>query len=382
MKPRGITMTMPKNVLTRRLTGPSPEKGGQRIESSSDGNGDITRAKKSFRKRLFGLAALLTIFTIVPSVWYLQKIYGGLPDVDQLDKVASSIQIKFHKTAAEMPKGQSEIIFTLPIGYDDMPDHVRHALIAREDQEFFKHHGVSLKGIARMVLSRIPLMRNYIQRGGSTITQQLAKNLFLSGEKSLERKLKDMLLAIKLENNYSKEKIITMYLNNVPFGEGTHGIEAAALKYFGKHTRDLSVYETALLIGALKAPEADNIIDNPRKATQRADLIVAAMQAEGYVSIDFEPQRNIQRGDDHLSKIDRRALYDSIKEETGIHVGDATGVFTVITTLCPEFQIWAEDAFQGTVRAEWKKRNGIRIIMPICGIFTVSGFRRSQWMRA
>src|SRR3990170_3346573 len=138
-----------------------------------------------------------------------------------------------------------------PIKLEDIPDYVKEATIAIEDKNFYKHTGFSLVGITRSVFELVVHQRI---EGGSTLTQQLVKNALLSGERTLTRKLKEFILAIQVERAFSKDQILEMYLNEIPYGGTAYGIEAAANLYFGKHAKDLDLAEGSLLAGLPQRP--------------------------------------------------------------------------------------------------------------------------------
>jgi penicillin-binding protein 2A len=153
---------------------------------------------------------------------------------------------------------------------------VVHALISTEDRNFYNHHGFDIKGIARAAL-RMVVNRSAEGGGGSTITQQLAKNAYLSLDQTFSRKAKELFLAIEIEKKYSKDEILEMYLNSSYFGNGVWGIQDASLKYFGVNASDLSVGEAATLVGMLKGPSIYNPIDHPENATNRRDTVLGLM---------------------------------------------------------------------------------------------------------
>jgi penicillin-binding protein 1A len=148
--------------------------------------------------------------------------------------------------------GQRGIIQRDSVPVDEMPDHVIKAVLATEDRRFFDHYGIDVIGLFRAVSENV--RANSVVQGGSSITQQLAKNLFLSNERTLERKIKEAFLSIWLECNLSKKEILQLYLDRSYMGGGTFGIEAAADFYFGKNVKDLTLAEAAMLAGLFKAP--------------------------------------------------------------------------------------------------------------------------------
>ena len=163
----------------------------------------------------------------------------------------------------------------------DLPPHVIHAVIAIEDRRFFEHYGLDPRGLIRAMLSNLRAAR-YAQ-GGSTLTQQLAKNLFLSSDRTIVRKLEEVVLALWLELRLGKAGILELYLNRVYFGAGVYGIEAAAQRYFAKSARALTVPEAAIIAGLLKAPSRLSPATRPEAAASRAILVLAAMRDAGFI---------------------------------------------------------------------------------------------------
>ena len=168
------------------------------------------------------------------------------------------------------------------ISLRELPYYVPAAVLAIEDKRFYEHFGVDPIGIIRAALGNVTQGR--ITAGGSTITQQLAKNLFLTPDQTLGRKVQEALLAIWLEQNYTKQDILELYLNRVFFGNNATGIEAAAQVYFGKSARNLSLGEAAILAGSLKAPSAYNAKRDPEGAATRARVVLQEMADEGYIT--------------------------------------------------------------------------------------------------
>jgi penicillin-binding protein 1A len=162
-----------------------------------------------------------------------------------------------------------------------LPAYVTNAFIAIEDRRFRSHWGVDPKGLLRA--ARANLMEGHVVQGGSTITQQLAKNLFLKPERTFERKLQEAVLALYLEAHYTKDEILTLYLNRVYFGAGVYGLEAAAELFFGKHADKLTLPEAAMLAGSLKAPARYNPLADPDASAARAKTVLAAMREAGFI---------------------------------------------------------------------------------------------------
>lgn len=168
------------------------------------------------------------------------------------------------------------------IDYRQIPASFRDALIATEDANFLDHTGVDLKGVVRAAWTDIKLMR--IEEGASTLTMQLARDLFLHRQKTIQRKLQEAVLAMEIERHYTKEEILTFYANQVYMGHGRYGLEAAARHYFGKTARELDLAESATIVGLLQRPEALSPYKNPDAATRRRNHVLSRMVTEGRIA--------------------------------------------------------------------------------------------------
>ncbi|MFO1246880.1 MAG: PBP1A family penicillin-binding protein [Alphaproteobacteria bacterium] len=164
---------------------------------------------------------------------------------------------------------------------EDLPDYVPGAFIAIEDRRFRSHFGIDPIGLTRAAFQNA--MTGHVVQGGSTLTQQLAKNLFLSPNRTFERKMQEAMLALYLERRYTKNQILTLYLNRVYFGAGVYGIEAAAQKFFGKHASELGLTEAAMIAGSVKAPARYNPLSDIDAGLRRARVVLKAMQDAGII---------------------------------------------------------------------------------------------------
>ncbi|MEG6523455.1 transglycosylase domain-containing protein [Desulfotomaculum sp. 1211_IL3151] len=176
----------------------------------------------------------------------------------------------------------------IPVEFDQIAPEMRQAIIAIEDYRFYQHVGIDFRGLARAAF--INLRNLSIVEGGSTITQQLAKNLYLGPERTLGRKIKELYYTVQLERTYTKDEILTLYLNNVYFGQGAYGIEAAAQTYFDKHAKDLTLGESALLAGLPKAPSYYAPTTNLKGAKQRQQVVLNRMLELGMITQDQRDQ--------------------------------------------------------------------------------------------
>lgn len=177
--------------------------------------------------------------------------------------------------------GEFKIERGLYVPLSKIPSVVKEAVIATEDSRFYKHKGIDYIGIARALFKDI--MHMSLKEGGSTITQQLAKILFLSPEKTIQRKLREAQLAIKLEKELTKDEILELYLNRVYFGHGAYGIEMASQRYFGKSVGQITLPEAALLAGLIKAPNTFSPFNNLVRAKERQEVVLLRMEEEGYI---------------------------------------------------------------------------------------------------
>ncbi len=222
---------------------------------------------------LIGLGSVIGILAFVATdlpAWNEQQLTGADATLlyDDQGQVFSRLHAEEDRTA---------------ITLDKVPDDMIKAFIATEDQDFYDHHGVNFKGIARAVLSNIQ-SRDLTGQGASTITQQLARNAFLNFDKTWQRKVKEILLAFKLESVYSKDEIMGLYLNKIYFGSGAYGVQAASNTYFGKDANDLNLSESALLAGLVQSPSAYDPFQNFDAAKNRQKIVLNNMANCGYIS--------------------------------------------------------------------------------------------------
>lgn len=170
----------------------------------------------------------------------------------------------------------------IPIALSEMPNHLRNAFIAIEDVRFYHHSGFDIRGILRATYRNI--LKRGISEGASTITQQLARNLFLTPTRSMKRKIEELVLAVNIERNYSKDEILTMYLNLIYLGEGAYGVEAASWTYFHKKAREINIAEAASLASLTKAPSRSSPFKNLPKAVERRNLVLRKMVEAKFIT--------------------------------------------------------------------------------------------------
>jgi penicillin-binding protein 1A len=242
------------------------------------------------------------------------------------------------------------------VSLSELPPYLPQAFIAIEDRRFYTHAGIDPIGIGR-ALSRNILRAGGGVQGGSTLTQQLAKNLFLTQERTASRKIQEAILALWLERKYSKNEILELYLNRVYFGSGAYGVEAAAQKYFGKSARDVTIAEAAILGGLVQSPSRLAPNRNPDAARARATLVLAAMQREGFITDTQTKEALAHPADAQKSKTANSVLYaaDHVIDKLDDLIGSIEGDLIVTTTLNPMMQAAAEKALTDELNAKGQK---------------------------
>ncbi len=239
----------------------------------------------------------------------------------------------------------------------ELPDYVPKAFIAIEDRRFYSHHGVDPLGIARAGVADV--LRRHTSQGGSTITQQLAKNLFLTHERTVSRKLQEVVLALWLEHKYSKAEILELYLNRVYFGAGAYGVEAASQRYFGKSARHLTLAEAAMLAGLVQSPSRLAPSHKLDGAQRRAAVVLADMAAQKMIGADAEklalahPARAVKPAGAGTANYVADWVMDAVDDLIGHQDQD----IVVQTTIDPALQSAAEQALVDALNQKGDKLN-------------------------
>lgn len=299
--------------------------------------------KRKHTKKWFWLKPFLYLFLIFTSiaVIFTGYCYVTMPDVeDALSRTrlpSTTIIAENGNEIQTFGNSFAEVIYL-----EDLPYYVPAAIVDVEDRRFYSHFGFDIIGFTRASLVNL-VKRRYAQ-GASTITQQVAKNLFLTSEKSIKRKVQELLLSFWLESKFSKEQILTLYLNRVYLGAGTYGIEAAANRYFGKSSRDLSLKEAAILAGMLKAPSRYNPIASPENAQKRSELVLKLMFDHGSITkTEMEKAIKEPLHDSTKYKVEgARHFADMVFNEVNAYIGERENDVYVSTTLDQDLQQKAE----------------------------------------
>src|SRR5215472_8439050 len=236
-------------------------------------------------------------------------------------------------------------LFGQPLSLREMSPNLPKAVVATEDRRFYSHFGVDPIGLLRAASAN--LTAGHVVQGGSTITQQLAKNLFLTPERSLPRKIRETLLALWLEHRFTKDQILEIYLNRVYLGAGTYGVDAAAHRYFGKSARHATLYESAAIAGLLKAPARFNPTRDREKAAARTARVLANMVEAGVITESQAANASKQGASRPVvagTRPGARFFADWIAEQLSDFAGGGGRDLTVTTTLDPTLQAEAEVA--------------------------------------
>ena len=247
-------------------------------------------------------------------------------------------------------------LFGEPVRLKDLPKYLPQAVIATEDRRFYSHFGLDPIGLARAAVAN--LRAGHVVQGGSTITQQLAKNLFLTPERTVGRKIQEALLALWLEHRFSKDQILEIYLNRVYLGAGTYGVDAAARRYFSKSAREVSLYEAAVIAGLLRAPTRFSPANDRDRAAGRAHQVLANMVAAGFLT---EPQANAAESQKTQlaavtpTRAANRYFADWVAEQVASFTGLGNRDLTVVTTLDPRLQDLAQRTIADTLSRDGEK---------------------------
>ncbi|WP_077325003.1 transglycosylase domain-containing protein [Virgibacillus siamensis] len=231
-------------------------------------------------KKIKWLVLSFSIIIVLGLLGYAAVLFGGALVVDKEDltlDATTTIETSDGKVIGKLYEENR-----IPVSIEKIPDHVQEAFVAIEDRRFFDHQGVDFRSVVRAIVEDI--VAGAKVEGASTITMQLAKNLFLHNDKTWMRKTKEVVAAIHLERELSKKKILELYLNEIYFGQGVYGVEAASQFYFSKPVEDLTIAEGALLAGMAKGPNGYSPIDHPDKAVARRNLVLQVMHDTGKIT--------------------------------------------------------------------------------------------------
>ncbi|MES2984007.1 MAG: PBP1A family penicillin-binding protein [Pseudomonadota bacterium] len=332
-------------------------KGGRRRSTSKRKGGGSGSTPFLKRRSVWKVIVRLMMAGFIVSGLIIMYFAATLPDIRALDTIKKQQGITVETIDGRVIANYGDVYGSY-IPYDQLPKPLVQAVIATEDRRFFEHHGVDFFGIARAIVTNIT--RGQMVQGGSTVTQQVAKNVFLTPDRTFSRKMQEMLLAFWLEARFSKKEIMAIYLNRVYLGSGTFGVDAASRRYFNKSARDLNLFESALMAGLLKAPSRYSPTANAERARTRVHQVLLNMVDAGYLkereiapamaSLSKSPARETQGGD-------VRYFTDWIVDSIPDVVGQVDEDMIVTTTLDTQMQAQAQDALQNVIAMQGEKKN-------------------------
>ncbi|HEX3410427.1 MAG TPA: PBP1A family penicillin-binding protein [Stellaceae bacterium] len=321
---------------------------------------------KRFLPRASKLGLLVLLWMAIVGSVVLGYFALTLPDTGELTRAERRPSVTILASDGSLLTTYGDL-FGQPLTLKEMSPYLPKAVVATEDRRFYSHFGVDPIGLVRAAFANIAAGR--IVQGGSTITQQLAKNLFLTQERSLARKIQETLLALWLEHRFSKNQILEIYLNRVYLGAGTYGVDAAAHRYFNKSARQTTLYESAAIAGLLKAPTRFNPIRDSDKAAARTAQVLAKMVDAGVVT-GSQAMAALSGGSSlaavPVARPGARYFGDWVAEQLGEFADAGNRDLTVVTTLDPRMQAQAEAAIADVITREgWKMavREGALVAM-------------------
>lgn len=314
-----------------------------------------------WRRGLWAFSNLLLMGLFCAGLLYIY-LESQLPDVEALKTVQFQVPLRIYSQEGLLIQEYGEKR-RIPVAYDDIPKNLINALLATEDQRFFEHRGVDMLGLARAAVRMVQTGTK--SQGGSTITMQVARNFFLDRKKTFLRKFNEILLAMKIERELPKEKILELYLNKIYLGNRAYGVGAAAQIYYGKALKELNLAQLAMIAGLPQAPSTQNPIVNPRAAKKRRDHVLERLLEEKYITTDqyneaiAEPVTSTSHGSDidvsapYAAEMIRQSLYD--------HFGpDAyTKGYKVYTTIQAPLQKAANQVVEKHL-LDYDRRHGYR----------------------
>ena len=331
----------------------------------------------NFSIKFFIIVSLLCLFFVFSTLWYFSI---GLPDYKKLSNYQPPISSRVYSDNGKLIAEYS-LEKRLFIPFESIPKKVINSFLSAEDKNFFNHPGIDAKGILRALVKNFQnISENKRLEGASTITQQVAKNFLLTNEVSINRKIKEAILAFRIERAYTKERILELYLNQIYLGQGTYGIAAASLEYFDKSVKDLNYIEAALLAALPKAPSKYDPFKYPEVAKFRRNLVLQNLEDNNYIS-----KNQLKKFKNSQIKLKRRKIEivneansyteevrRSIKEKYGFKKLYSEGL-SIRTPLRVDYQIEAIKALRKGIES-YDRRHGYR------GPIT-NKFKDSNWLK-
>jgi penicillin-binding protein 1A len=332
----------------------APARGGAKRPASGKGaNGKPRRPLR--RGGFWRVAVLVALWCFIAGMGVIGFFALTLPDTSDLAAAQRKPSVTLLAGDGSMIATYGDL-FGEPLHLKDMPKYLPAAVIATEDRRFYSHFGIDPIGLARAAFANF--RAGHVVQGGSTITQQLAKNLFLTPNRTFTRKIQEALLALWLEHKFSKPEILEIYLNRVYLGAGTYGVDAAAHRYFDKSAREVSLYEAAVIAGLLRAPSRFSPANDKERAAQRAEQVLANMADAGFITAaqaQTAAQQKTQLAKTPSLSRGSRYFADWIVDQIDGFSGTQNRDLVITTTLDPKMQLAGEKAISGTLDRDGDK---------------------------
>ena len=291
----------------------------------------------SFKTRMIIFCVNLFLVAVACVGLYVLVVFLQMPSLDSMLHETREPAVVFLDRNGRELRSDGRIM-GMPVSVESLPPHVWQAIIAIEDKRFFEHGAISYRGTLRALFTN--LFRGSIAAGGSTITQQTAKNIFLSREKKMSRKIQELILSWWLENRFTKNQILDLYMNRISLVGVMRGIDAASTLLFGHGANEMSIAESAQIAAMLKAPSAYSPYKNPGRNIKRAKIVLAEMVRQKYITLD-EARAAAQQLKESNQKIDKniyRYWTDFVREEIESRIGEINQDLYVYTTLDAQLQ--------------------------------------------
>jgi penicillin-binding protein 1A len=337
---------------------PAPSRRKQKFDKRGSGSGRSSgrRRKRSLLGRLAYWGFTLGVWGFIGLIGFFAYHAMKLPPIDQIAVPKRPPNIAILASDGTLIANRGETGGST-VTIKELPKYLPQAFVSIEDRRFYSHFGIDPIGISRAMMRNITGGR--LSEGGSTLTQQLAKNIFLTQDRTASRKVQEAILALWLERNFSKDQILELYMNRVYFGSGAYGVEAASQKYFGKSARAVTVAEAAILGGLVQAPSRLAPNRNPNAAAERAALVIAAMVRDGAikdqdakVALAAPARARRQAGAGSLNY-----AADWVVDVLDDFIGSVEQDIIVTTTLDPAIQKLAETALTTELEAKGGKQD-------------------------
>ncbi len=355
------------------------------MQNQYEENEKKKKPKRSFRARVLIFFINLLLICVACVGFYVLFVFLQMPSLDSVLHETREPAIIFLDKDGREIRADSRIMGT-PVSVDTLPPHVWQAIVAIEDKRFFKHGAISYRGTLRAIF--INLFDGKFAAGGSTITQQTVKNIFLSKDKKISRKIQELILSMWLENRFDKNQILDLYMNRISLVGGMRGIDAAATNLFGHGAKELTLAESAQIAAMLKAPTVYSPLKNPERNMKRAKIVLNEMANQKYITLDQARVaiQNLKPASQTADKNMYRYWTDYVRDEVESRVGEINKDLYVYTTLDTQLQKRVAASlsanvgeYQGAIVAI--SRDGAIAAMVGGDNYQVSQFNRATAMR-